>query len=163
MLIILLVTECVFACVCVCRFAGLFTRSRVVEFQDDWETVSPSAGTGTRLLRQELENHNQGLPPGLTAMPTSNRGIFQPHPTPPHSPHPTPSHHPTLTQHTHPKLTPLRLTSSSPCFASPHPACNKSSCSPFNCTQACPISPLPHLTSAPSASFHLTPPQHHLP
>jgi len=43
----------------------------MVEFQDDWETVSPSAGTGTRLLRQELDNHSKGLPPGLTAMPTS--------------------------------------------------------------------------------------------
>ncbi len=54
-----------------CRFAGLFSRSPMVEFQDDWETVSPSAGTGTRLLRQELDNHSKGLPPGLTAMPTS--------------------------------------------------------------------------------------------
>ncbi|DBA73319.1 hypothetical protein WJX77_000394 [Trebouxia sp. C0004] len=53
------------------RFAGLFSRSPMVEFQDDWETVSPSAGTGTRLLRQELDNHSKGLPPGLTAMPTS--------------------------------------------------------------------------------------------
>lgn len=43
----------------------------MVEFQDDWETVSPSAGTGTRLLRQELDNHSKGLPPGLTAMPSS--------------------------------------------------------------------------------------------
>ncbi|KAL3146885.1 hypothetical protein ABBQ38_014857 [Trebouxia sp. C0009 RCD-2024] len=56
------------------RFAGLFTRSRLVEFEDDWETVSPSAGLGTRLLRQELHNHTQGLPPGLTAMPSSNTG-----------------------------------------------------------------------------------------
>ena len=54
-----------------CRFAGLFSRSPMVEFQDDWETVSPSAGTGTRLLRQELDNHSKGLPPGLTAMPAS--------------------------------------------------------------------------------------------
>ena len=43
----------------------------MVEFQDDWETVSPSAGTGTRLLRQELDNHAKGLPPGLTALPAS--------------------------------------------------------------------------------------------
>lgn len=54
-----------------CRFAGVFSRSPMVEFQDDWETVSPSAGTGTRLLRQELDNHSKGLPPGLTAMPAS--------------------------------------------------------------------------------------------
>lgn len=88
----------------VCRFAGLFTRSRLVEFEDDWETVSPSAGMGTRLLRQELHNHTQGLPPGLTAMPPSHTGqpftptsptpCQPPHLRPPHFmlSHPTPSH-----------------------------------------------------------------------
>lgn len=43
----------------------------MVEFQDDWDTVSASASTGTILLRQELDNHAKGLPPGLTAMPAS--------------------------------------------------------------------------------------------
>ena len=50
----------------------------MVEFQDDWETVSPSAGMGTRLLRQELDNHTRGLPPGLTAMPASRGRAFSP-------------------------------------------------------------------------------------
>ena len=60
--------KCLVSC---CRFAAVFTRSALVEFQDDWETVSASASTGTILLRQELDNHAKGLPPGLTAMPTS--------------------------------------------------------------------------------------------
>lgn len=42
----------------------------MVEFQDDWETVSPSVSRGTNLLHQELDNHSKGLPPGLTAMPS---------------------------------------------------------------------------------------------
>lgn len=78
-----------------------------MEFEDDWETVSPSAGLGTRLLRQELHNHTQGLPPGLTAMPSSNTGQpYQPHPT---STHLTPFHH------TPPHRTP-------PCLTLPRPA-----------------------------------------
>lgn len=54
----------------------MFTRSPMVEFQDDWDTVSGSVSTGTILLRQELDNHAKGLPPGLTAMPPGRGGRF---------------------------------------------------------------------------------------
>lgn len=72
-----------------------------MEFEDDWETVSPSAGLGTRLLRQELHNHTQGLPPGLTAMPSFNTG----QPTIPH-----PTSHSIATHPTIPRLTPRHST-----------------------------------------------------
>ena len=48
------------------RMAATFTGSEGVTFEDDWETKSPLAASGARLLAAEANNHAQGRPPGLT-------------------------------------------------------------------------------------------------
>ena len=51
------------------RMAAFFTRSAVHIFEDDWETKSPYATSGERLLNIEVENYAQGRPIGLTINP----------------------------------------------------------------------------------------------
>ena len=46
--------------------AQVITRSSSNTFEDDWETRSPAAATGMRLLAIELENHRSGRPLGLS-------------------------------------------------------------------------------------------------
>ena len=51
------------------RIAAFFLRSPTLLFEDDWETSSPYATSGTRLLNIELENYANGRPLGLTISP----------------------------------------------------------------------------------------------
>lgn len=48
------------------RVAWGFTRSRDIEFDDDFETASGAAAKGAQLLKAELDNHTAGRPLGLT-------------------------------------------------------------------------------------------------
>ncbi|KAK9804797.1 hypothetical protein WJX72_005995 [[Myrmecia] bisecta] len=58
-------------------FASCLTRSKRLEFEDDWETKSSAAASGVRLLRLEAENHSNGRPIGLTITPAGagSRGL----------------------------------------------------------------------------------------
>ena len=52
---------------CGCRFTQFLTRSKQVEFQDDFSAVTTAeAIEGTKLLRQEVDNRSRGLDIGLT-------------------------------------------------------------------------------------------------
>ena len=51
------------------RMAAFCLRSPTFLFEDDWETQSPYATTGSRLLQIELENFASGKPMGLTISP----------------------------------------------------------------------------------------------
>ena len=51
------------------RLAAVCLRSPSMLFEDDWETKSPHATSGTHLLNIELENFASGRPPGLTISP----------------------------------------------------------------------------------------------
>jgi hypothetical protein len=51
------------------RVAAAFTRTRSIEFDDDFETGSGAAAKGAQLLLAELENHGAGRPVGLTIVP----------------------------------------------------------------------------------------------
>lgn len=51
------------------RLAAFCLRSPSLLFEDDWETQSPYATSGSRLLNIELENFAAGKPMGLTISP----------------------------------------------------------------------------------------------
>lgn len=51
------------------RMAAFCLRSPAFLFEDDWETQSPYATSGSRLLNMELENFATGKPMGLTISP----------------------------------------------------------------------------------------------
>ena len=51
------------------RMAAFCLRSPTFLFEDDWETQSPYATSGSRLLQIELENFATGKPMGLTISP----------------------------------------------------------------------------------------------
>ena len=59
---------------CCCRFTQFLTRSKQVEFQDDFSAVTTAeAIEGTKLLRQEVDNHGRGLEIGLTILPAQGQ------------------------------------------------------------------------------------------
>lgn len=68
------------------RAAAFFTRSPTLLFEDDWETQSPYATSGTRLLQIELENFAAGRPMGLTISPQGDLPFYSAHTPPPPSP-----------------------------------------------------------------------------
>ena len=62
------------------RIAAFFLRSPTLLFEDDWETASPYATSGTRLLNIELENYANGQPLGLTISPQGEPPVLPPWP-----------------------------------------------------------------------------------
>ena len=61
---------------CGCRFTQFLTRSKQVEFQDDFSAVTTAeAIEGTKLLRQEVDNHGRGLEIGLTILPAQGQQL----------------------------------------------------------------------------------------
>ena len=51
------------------RIAAFCLRSPALLFEDDWETRSPYATSGNRLLNIEMDNFASGRPIGLTISP----------------------------------------------------------------------------------------------
>eukprot|EP00884_Botryococcus_braunii_P007317 jgi/Botrbrau1/16587/Bobra.0068s0018.2 len=56
------------------RLSHAVLRSRSIEFEDEWETISPAVARGTALLDAEEANHAAGRPLGLTICESSGAG-----------------------------------------------------------------------------------------